>query len=177
MRHLGGRMQSVSLKFDRLSSRRDKRDVVEWGSGCVGLQEQTGNAMSSETAEVIRSVELYLDAAKPAPTRSGALIRELSMLFALGGDGDGALVERFDRLFLDLAESVDADARGFVAVKLSVAVNAPSRTVVRLAHDDIAVARPLLVHSPALSDADLIELAIAHGIDHMMAIASISIFR
>lgn len=137
---------------------------AKWSNGDVN--------MKTETAEIIRSVEGYLEDAPPTPQRDGALIRELSLLFSLAAeDVDDAAVERFDGLFLSLADRVDAEARGYVAVRLSVAVNAPVRTVQRLAHDDIAVARPLLVHSPRLTTDDLIELAIAHGLDHMAAIA------
>lgn len=129
--------------------------------------------MKADAAAVIGSVEAYLAGADPAPPRAGALIRELSLLFSITADDvDAVVVDRFDALFLSLADRVDAEARGYVAVRLSVAVNAPVRTVVRLAHDDIAVARPLLVHSPALTNEDLIELAIAHGIEHMTAIAA-----
>lgn len=128
--------------------------------------------MRAETAELVRSVEAYLSAAEPPTERAGALIRDLSVLFAVTApEADDAAVERFDSLFLSLSDKVDKAARGFVAVRLSKTANAPKRTVLTLAHDDISVARPVLQHSPQLESEDLVELAIAHGLDHMAAIA------
>src|SRR5688572_4689183 len=70
-----------------------------------------------------------------------------------------------------LAPVVGRDARAELARRLAPLPKAPSGIVRSLARDDIEVARPVLVHSLGLADADLVAVATAQGIDHRQAIA------
>lgn len=60
--------------------------------------------------------------------------------------------------------------RAELAERISKASPAPRDLIVRLANDAIAVARPVLTHSPCLSDEDLVSVMRAQGFDHIAAI-------
>jgi uncharacterized protein (DUF2336 family) len=66
----------------------------------------------------------------------------------------------------------DADARRRVAEILARQPGAPLELVDVLAHDEPAIARPLLSASPVLGDPELLEVATRRSIDHRLAIAT-----
>ena len=70
-----------------------------------------------------------------------------------------------------LLHDASVEIRRRVAEKLAWQPAAPLDLVVALAHDDAAIARPLLIESAALSDAELIEVAHHRSIRHRLAIA------
>jgi len=70
-----------------------------------------------------------------------------------------------------LLHDASLEIRRRVAEKLAWQPAAPLELVVELSHDDAAVARPLLIESAALSDAELIEVAHQRSIRHRLAIA------
>lgn len=72
---------------------------------------------------------------------------------------------------LDIVRDADAALRRRVAETLATRADAPLELVLRLVHDDAAIARPLLQESPVLRDADLIEVAQHRTLRHRLAIA------
>lgn len=81
-------------------------------------------------------------------------------------------VDLFDVVIARLAAAIEARARAELAERLADAPNAPRGVIRSLAHDEIAVARPVLERSNRLSDEDLVAVAIAKGREHMLAISS-----
>jgi Uncharacterised protein conserved in bacteria (DUF2336) len=77
----------------------------------------------------------------------------------------------FDGVITRLLPAIRRDARAELARRLASLEKAPSKTVRSLAQDEIAIARPILAHSPRLSESDLAAIAIAQGSDHRRAIA------
>jgi uncharacterized protein (DUF2336 family) len=69
-----------------------------------------------------------------------------------------------------LLRTVGSDARQKLAHKIGGLENAPRQVAVRLAHDKIEVARPILVGSPVLEDQDLIEIIDSRTQEHLRAI-------
>ena len=120
----------------------------------------------------------------------GALLRDLEATMARGSTDERAVIlSRLTDLFLAtanemgedqvgvfdvvigrLARAIEMRARIELAERLAPVPNAPSGVVRQLALDEIAVARPVLVASPRLSDHDLVAIAAAKGRDHMLAI-------
>lgn len=120
----------------------------------------------------------------------GALLRDLESTMARGSNEErAAILARLTDLFLSTAEGMAEDqvsvfdvvigrlaraietrARIELSERLSQVPNAPSGVVRQLALDDIAVARPVLIASPRLSDHDLVAISAAKGRDHMLAI-------
>jgi uncharacterized protein (DUF2336 family) len=120
----------------------------------------------------------------------GALLRDLETTMARGSTDERAVIlSRLTDLFLAtanemgedqvgvfdvvigrLARAIEMRARIELAERLAPVANAPSGVVRQLALDEIAVARPVLVASPRLSDHDLVAIAAAKGRDHMLAI-------
>jgi len=70
-----------------------------------------------------------------------------------------------------LARLVTNETRQHLAQRLNTALHAPAEVILRLAGDDISVARPVLTHSPVLSNSDLIGLAENQTQEHMLAIS------
>jgi uncharacterized protein (DUF2336 family) len=70
-----------------------------------------------------------------------------------------------------LLRDASLEVRRRVAERLAWQPAAPLELVIELSHDDAAVARPLLIESAALSDAELIEVVHQRSIRHRLAIS------
>lgn len=126
----------------------------------------------STLATVARSVDGYL--ARQITTRENrdSLVRQLGLLFAsAGAEFDEEALDSFDALFARLIVDAETDTRGYLALQLCTAPRAPRETVLRLARDEIAVARPILIHSVVLGPDDLVAILRDTGISHMAAVA------
>ena len=100
------------------------------------------------------------------------LFRNMAQLFSYVSDRcDDEQVAQYDEVLCQLAELVEVEARAHVAKLLAPLERAPGTVVVKLANDDIEVARPLLEFSSVLSDDDLIDIIGRHGEEHRVAIA------
>jgi hypothetical protein len=80
-------------------------------------------------------------------------------------------IEIFDGVIARLAAAIEIRARVELARRLAPEAKAPPGIIRTLAHDEIEVARPVLVHSPRLDDAALVSVALAKGPAHQCAIA------
>jgi hypothetical protein len=100
------------------------------------------------------------------------LFRNMAQLFSfVSAQCDDEQVRQYDEVLCQLAEMVEIEARVHVAKLLAPLERAPGTVVVKLANDDIEVARPLLEFSNVLSDDDLIDIISHHGEAHRVAIA------
>lgn len=100
------------------------------------------------------------------------LFRNMAQLFSFVSDRcDDDQVAQYDEVLCQLAELVEAEARAHVAQLLAPLERAPGTVVVKLANDEIEVARPLLEFSNVLSDDDLIDIIGNKGEGHRIAIA------
>ncbi len=101
------------------------------------------------------------------------LFRNMAQLFSFVSDRcDDEQVAQYDEVLCQLAELVEVEARVHVAKLLAPLERAPGTVVVKLANDDIEVAKPLLEFSNVLSDDDLIDIIARQSEDHRVAIAS-----
>lgn len=101
------------------------------------------------------------------------VLQRVTDLFAAGSRGySGGQIALFDDVLQRLAADIEVKARAELAGRLAAMNRAPPRLVHALAFDDeIAVAGPVLTHSPQLSDADLVENANSKSQEHLFAIA------
>ena len=100
------------------------------------------------------------------------LFRNMAQLFSYVSDRcDDDQVAQYDEVLCQLAELVEAEARAHVAKLLAPLGRAPGTVVVKLANDDIEVAKPLLEFSNVLSDDDLIDIISRQSEEHRVAIA------
>lgn len=75
-------------------------------------------------------------------------------------------------ILLQLVRQAETDLREALAERLAVNPSVPRELVVFLANDDeIAVSSPVLVHSPVLTDSDLLAVIATKGAGHWQAIA------
>jgi uncharacterized protein (DUF2336 family) len=105
--------------------------------------------------------------------RRAETLRRITALFADGASWfNDDHVQLFDDVFRRLIGEVDTNARVELSHRLAPVGNAPREVVRRLAKDDdIAVARPILKHSPRLEESDLVEIAQAKGRAHLLAVS------
>jgi uncharacterized protein (DUF2336 family) len=101
------------------------------------------------------------------------ILQQVTDLFIAGSRRySGAEIAVFDDVLTRLAAEIETKARAKLSRSIAELSNAPPRLVRRLAFDDaITVAAPVLVASPQLSDADLIENAATKSQDHLYAIS------
>ena len=104
--------------------------------------------------------------------RAHTLLRNVAQLFVMTADrcADEQL-QTYDSVLGRLADLVESEARAALAAMLAPLTRAPQGVLSRLAADEIAVARPLLSESPALSDAVLMDVAQTKSHEHRLAIS------
>ena len=73
-----------------------------------------------------------------------------------------------DRLIRDVEKTV----RTALSARLARQPNVSRRVITALANDEIDVARPVLIHSPLLSDKDLIDIVRTRTLEHQLAITA-----
>lgn len=133
-----------------------------WGS-TVGLS-------VTDISDVSRLAEL---AETPGGVRRDEIYLAVASLFR---SQDNNLSSRERELMRDilrrLTQQVEMTIRIALAERLADDSNAPHELVLMLADDRIEVARPVLLRSPVLSDADLIRLIAVTAEEHHLAVAS-----
>src|SRR3984893_2215574 len=120
---------------------------------------------------IISLAQLQILARERLPDKRHKLLRTLADVFFESAP-DWRPQERV--LFDDILQKVFDElpfARQELAERLAARAGAPRRVVVKLAADTIAVAAPVLTHSPVLQDDDLAGLAREKSQDHLLAIA------
>ena len=80
-------------------------------------------------------------------------------------------IDLFDEVLVRLSTEIERRARADLALKLAVHIIAPPRVVRQLAHDEVEIAKPLLEHSQALTEDDLVSVAMTKGDDHRQILA------
>lgn len=107
------------------------------------------------------------------PKRRADAMRRISELFLQGAASFRAdHVDLFDGVLTSLVPHAEIEARAELAERLSTLANAPRGLVGQLAHEDeIAVAGPLLRHSPVIDEKMLLEIASMKGQGHLLAMA------
>jgi uncharacterized protein (DUF2336 family) len=112
-------------------------------------------------------------AREPSSARRRELLRQVTDLFFTAGDpGQGSQMALFDDVLTQLTGEMEEAVRAELAERFADAPRPPERLFGRMLDDEIAVAGPILARSPALSEADLLDLARTRGQDHLRAISS-----
>jgi uncharacterized protein (DUF2336 family) len=100
-------------------------------------------------------------------------LRAVTDLFLTNAaDLDDARIDVFDNVFESLLGESDLDGTIDLSQRMAPVGNAPPRLIKRLATDNhIAIAGPVLTHSPRLTADDLHRIALEKGNDHLLAIS------
>ena len=114
-----------------------------------------------------------IDLAKePSSEKRRVLLREVTDLFFANPDRRGGELTLFDDVLTQLAGEMEEAVRVELAVRLAPTPSPPFKLVRTLAADEaIAVAQPILEGSPALTDEDLVAVAMKRGQAHLKAIS------
>jgi uncharacterized protein (DUF2336 family) len=118
--------------------------------------------LSDDLADLARANERKRDA---------ALLRATTELFMLDVIHDRDELRRFEELATHLLPKVTAAERAPLAERLAACADAPVAVVRLLARDAIAVAAPILRHSPVLGPIDLLGVIASTGVEHHRLIA------
>jgi uncharacterized protein (DUF2336 family) len=125
----------------------------------------------SSAASVLEDLEVHLTSGNVRHRLK--VLQRITDLFVAGSRRySGAEIALFDDVLTRLAADIELDARARLARRLAALPDAPPRLIRQLAFDDaVPVATPVLIASPQLSDADLVENAAIKSQDHLYAIA------
>ncbi|MBX3518981.1 MAG: DUF2336 domain-containing protein [Xanthobacteraceae bacterium] len=117
--------------------------------------------------------ELEAAVVSGAPQRRTDILRRVTTLFLDESDRlNDEQIGVFDDVLVHLMKRIEAKALVQLSNSLCNIDNAPLATVRQLAFDDrIAIAGPVLQHSPRLTDTDLIDIARTKSDDHLLAIS------
>jgi len=105
------------------------------------------------------------------PEQKTALLWDLTEFFletaetCTGGDRDF-----FGELMEEIAFNLETRVREELARKIAAEAHMPHGLIVRLANDEIPVARPVLESSPVLTDDDLVDISRNQSQEHLLAI-------
>eukprot|EP01042_Synura_sphagnicola_P031199 gene31199-40162_t len=77
----------------------------------------------------------------------------------------------YDSVMTQLTSDMETMVRAEIAQTISATRHAPLGLLRKLASDDIAVAEPILTHSTALSETDLMHIVSTQGQDHLRAVS------
>jgi len=100
-------------------------------------------------------------------------LARITDLFVVGAETySDEQIDVFDDVMLKIAARIEAKSLARLSTRLAPLPNAPKRTVKQLAfHDDITVARPVLVASERLDESDLVDNARSKSQQHLLAIS------
>lgn len=111
-------------------------------------------------------------AKETSPDKRRELLREVTDLFL---EAPEELNERekdhFAAIIGKIAFELEMEVRKHLAEKLAAIDAAPHRLVSMLANDEIEVARPVLINSNVLNNADLLEMVKRHSQEYLLAIS------
>jgi uncharacterized protein (DUF2336 family) len=115
--------------------------------------------------------DLIALADEPSSTKRRELLRGVTDLFFTGENHGQVEMGLFDDVMSQLAGDMEQAVQVELAERLSQAPAAPRGITMNLVSQNIAVARPLLQGSSALSEDDLLHVARTQGQDHLRAIS------
>jgi uncharacterized protein (DUF2336 family) len=108
----------------------------------------------------------------PADERTKALGHILDLFLQGSSQYGPGLVALFDTVILRFLPACDPPTLAALVTRLAAVANAPPRVIKFLAsHEDIAIAEPVLMQSPSITEAALGEIARTKSQSHQLAIA------
>src|SRR4030081_3556848 len=98
-------------------------------------------------------------------------LARITDLFVLGAENySDEQIDIFDDVMIKIAARIEAKSLARLSSRLAPVPNAPKRSVKELAfHQDIAVARPVLVRAERLDESDLVDNARTQSQEHLLA--------
>ncbi len=119
---------------------------------------------------LIRLQEQVSAESEPCQEQLLELVTDLLLITSDQQKGSDTAV--FGYVMERLAFEIAVEPRAAFSERIADASKAPRRLVIRLASDEIAVARPILERSECFTDHDLVMIAQACGPEHLLAISN-----
>jgi len=125
---------------------------------------------ASDMSDMGRLAQL---AANPQDTTREEIYLAVASLYRVQGDHLNARERLLMRdILARLTRDVEMAIRISLAERLADDTNAPNDLIVLLADDTIEVARPIILHSPLLTDDDMLRLIAESDVSHQEAVAA-----
>ena len=99
-----------------------------------------------------------------------SLLRDVTDLFFVESNRSSTEIDMFGEVLSKVAFELDTEVRAELARRFAPAANTPRQLAVKLAHDDISVAAPILRRSSVLTDDDLVSVVEKRGHEYQMAV-------
>lgn len=123
--------------------------------------------MTQSGSRLERLVNLAND---PGSDQRRQLLSEITDIFLNGSDSCSDLESQyFGEIMGKVAYDLEKEVREELAQALSNEPSAPRELIMRLAQDDISIAKPIIERSSILNDEDLVEIAKTKSQDHLFA--------
>jgi len=152
------------------------------------MNAQTASFAGTPNAAAGRRRAALLEGGEQASGQRGLSLADVERLRGdRSPDARAAFAARFGRHYAGLADGetrpladavldllvrdVETKVRAALSEAIAASPEVPAATARRLARDDIAVARPVLEHSPVLDDAELEDIVRTHAMQYALAIA------
>jgi uncharacterized protein (DUF2336 family) len=133
------------------------------------MDESTAPMAENDTSRIMELVALARDSAPAARARLVAGIGDL--MFSVAEPPSARETEIATDILRYLIKEAETSVRRALADRLAREPKAPRELIVALANDEIGVARPVLLDSELLADADLIEIIHQHTLQHQLTVA------
>lgn len=104
-------------------------------------------------------------------SRRRMLHRITDLFFATTDQQQQADIDVFGAVMVHLASELEVEARQELAERMAPAERAPRELIVQLAHDEIQIARPVIQHSPSLTEEDLVKIAGEQSQEHLAVLS------
>ncbi|MBB5746858.1 DUF2336 domain-containing protein [Brevundimonas variabilis] len=124
-----------------------------------------------DTRVASRLPDLIALAQEPSSEKRRALLRELTDHFFGSPVRTAAEDALYDTVLSELSADMEVAVRAELSTRFSTSPSAPRGLIRRLAHDEAAVAGPVLRNSTVLTDEDLLGVVKAKGQEHMRAVS------
>lgn len=127
-------------------------------------------SVTSISVDVLEQLAGLADVPEDCEERRALLWQMTDFFLGSGVEHDAGDRDFFGELMEEIAFSLERQVREELARKIAAEAGMPHGLIVRLANDEIPVARPVLEQSPVLTDDDLIDISHNRGQDHLFTI-------
>jgi uncharacterized protein (DUF2336 family) len=108
---------------------------------------------------------------KPRSNREAILARVTDLFLVGSMHFTEQHIAVFDEVLVLLSKEIESGAKADLARRLAPMDNAPLRVINQLAREELKISRPILTHSPRVTEDTLLSVINESGPEHMLAVA------
>ncbi len=163
---------SAQTAYDPAEAGNEQNPNSVVASGTSQVLADVNKPAQSNAPQMSRLKQLISVAKEDSSHKRRDLLREITDVFMVAPDRySSAEMQHFDVIMSRVTQNVEMALRRELSEKFANIPEAPKGLIKQLARDDISVAEPILKHSLALSEKDLVRIIRARSQQHMKAIS------